>query len=350
VATDAAIHQLLGDRCVADTIALQAALGKLRRASGHFTGKLLAIDPHRIPSHTQRHMRRRAEKSGERMKMAQTFWVLDADTHQPVCFTTGTAACNVSQVTPDLLRLAKDILQPITGPTLVVADSEHFSSELLHSVHQETGFDLLIPLPNRANYRRRWESIPEEQFQRHWAGYATAKLPFEMHSSTPGQYFELVQRNAERPEDWFFKGFISTTDRDEVDALTRDFPQRWHVEEFFNANQALGWNRAGTMNLNIRYGQMTMALIAQAVIHQLRGRLGEPYSTWNAEHLANDLFHALEGDVRVTDDTIIVTYYNAPDADRLRSHYEGLPEKLRQEHIRPEVPWLYGYQLDFRFR
>ena len=284
------------------------------------------------------------------MKMAQTFWVLDADTHQPVCFTTGTAACNVSQVTPDLLRLAKDILQPITGPTLVVADSEHFSSELLHSVHQETGFDLLIPLPNRANYRRRWESIPEEQFQRHWAGYATAKLPFEMHSSTPGQYFELVQRNAERPEDWFFKGFISTTDRDEVGALTRDFPQRWHVEEFFNANQALGWNRAGTMNLNIRHGQMTMALIAQAVIHQLRGRLGEPYSTWNAEHLANDLYYALEGDVRVTDDTIIVTYYNAPDADRLRSHYEGLPEKLRKENICPEIPWLYGYQLDFRFR
>ena len=350
VATDFAIHQLLGERRVADTLALQAALGKLRRASGHFSGTLLAIDPHRVPSWTRRHQRRRAERSGERMKMAQTFWVLDAQTHQPVCFTTGTAASNVSEVTADLLRLAKDILQPLAGPTLVVADSEHFSSELLHQVHQQTGFDLLIPLPNRVNYRRRWQSIPAEQFQRHWAGYATAKLPFEMHSGTPGHYIELVQRNAERPEDWFFKGFISTTDRDEVEALTRDFPQRWHVEEFFNANQALGWNRAGTLNLNIRYGQMTMALIAQAVIHQLRKRLGEPYSTWNAEHLAKDLFHALEGDVRVTDDTIIVTYYNAPHADRLRAHYEGLPEKLQQENVRAEIPWLYGYKLDFRFR
>ncbi len=59
------------------------------------------------------------------------------------------------------------------------------------------------------------------------------------------------------------------------------------MEEFFNANQALGWQRAGTMNLNIRYGQMTMALIAQTVIHQLRTRLGEPYAvgtptTWHA--------------------------------------------------------------------
>ena len=36
------------------------------------------------------------------------------------------------------------------------------------------------------------------------------------------------------------------------------------MEEFFNAHQALGWDRAGTCNLNIRYGQMTMALVAQA--------------------------------------------------------------------------------------
>ncbi|HEX2714041.1 MAG TPA: hypothetical protein VHM88_17745, partial [Candidatus Acidoferrales bacterium] len=32
-------------------------------------------------------------------------------------------------------------------------------------------------------------------------------------------------------------------------------------QEFFNANQALGWKRAGTQNLHIRYAQMTMALI-----------------------------------------------------------------------------------------
>jgi hypothetical protein len=37
-----------------------------------------------------------------------------------------------------------------------------------------------------------------------------------------------------------------------VDALTVDYPKRWHAEEFFNAHQALGWDRAGTMNLNIR--------------------------------------------------------------------------------------------------
>src|SRR5271157_6165421 len=47
---------------------------------------------------------------------------------------------------------------------------------------------------------------------------------------------------------------------------------------------------------------------------------------------------------------IIVTYYNATDADELREHYENLPAKLRAESIDPRVPWLYGFELDFRFR
>ena len=104
------------------------------------------------------------------------------------------------------------------------------------------------------------------------------------------------------------------------------------------------------MNLNIRYGQMTTALIAQGAIAQLRTRLGMPFCNWDANHLARDIFFRMEGDVRVTDDTIIVTYYNAPKADQLRAHYEHLPRKLRKDNINPEIPWLYNYKLDFRFR
>jgi hypothetical protein len=103
-------------------------------------------------------------------------------------------------------------------------------------------------------------------------------------------------------------------------SLIDHYPKRWHLEEFFNANQALGWNRAGTLNLNIRTGHMTMALIAQAAIHQLRKRLDLPAAQWDAAHLAKDLFRGVDGDIRVADDTITVTYYNAPQA--LRSHYE----------------------------
>ena len=178
--------------------------------------------------------------------------------------------------------------------------------------------------------------------------HGTLQVPFEIKTRNPGRYYQFVERYGERCADWHFKGFLSTSDRDEVETLTVDYPKRWHVEEFFNANQALGWNRAGTANLNIRYGQMTMGLITQAAIHQLRRRLGAPYDHWDAAHLAKDLFHRLEGDVRVTHDTIIVTYYNAPDD--LRAHYEDLPEKLAEANIEPTVPWLYNYRLDFRFR
>jgi hypothetical protein len=71
---------------------------------------------------------------------------------------------------------------------------------------------------------------------------------------------------------------------------------------------------------------------------------------WDAGHLAKDFFKGLEGDIRVTDDTILVTYYNAPQAEHLRPHYENLPEKLAKENIRPQVPWLYNFKVDFRFR
>ena len=64
--------------------------------------------------------------------------------------------------------------------------------------------------------------------------------------------------------------------RDELQSLTKDYPERWSIEEFFKSNQALGWQRTGTLNLNVRYGQMTMSLIAHAAIHQLRLRLGQP--------------------------------------------------------------------------
>ncbi len=350
VATDVAVHEMLARRSVADCERLQVALGKLRLAFGHFQGKLLAVDPHRVVSHSRRRMRERVEKAGRRpAKMAQTFWILDADTRQPICFTTATAARNVAAATPGLLDLTGQILPPGQGRALVLADTEHFTADLLKEVQQRPGFDLLVPLPSQPAFRKQYRAIPEKQFHRRWAGFATAKVPYSPKYAEGETYWQFVERSGERAEDRQYRGFVCTSDRDEVAALTEAYPHRWHLEEFFNFNQALGWQRAGTMNLNIRYGQMTMALIAQTVIHQLRSRLGEPYCTWDADHFARDLFFPLEADVRVQDNTILVTYYNAPNVAQLREHYEDLPHKLERDSICPLVPWLYGYKLDFRF-
>jgi hypothetical protein len=351
VASDAAIHNLLAEHTVAESRRLQVALGQIRRTSGDFAGKLLAIDPHRTRSYSKRQMRRyRDDQKTRPFKVAPTFFALDADTHQPVCFTIATSAQTATMAAIDLLEQTAAILAPQPGKTLVLADLEHLTIDLFQHVQLHTPFDLMVPMKSERWLWKQLRAIPSEQFTRRWAGFATMKRSYKMASYSAGPFFQFAQRSGERPDAYRFGAFLSTTDRDEVEALTLDYPKRWHVEEFFNAHQALGWKRAGTLNLNIRYGQMTMALIAQAVLHRLRRLLGEPYSGWDANHFAKSLLGGLDGDIRVSDDTIVVTYYNAPNADQLRQHYQGLPERLEREHIDPHIPWLYGFKLDFRFR
>lgn len=124
VASDQAIHDLLDAHTVAQAHALQAHLGMVRRARGHFAGRLLAIDPHRIRSHTKRQtIRHRGHDASKPFKTAQTFFCLDADTNQPVCFTSATSAMSVTQATPPLLNLAAVILSARPGQTLVLADT-----------------------------------------------------------------------------------------------------------------------------------------------------------------------------------------------------------------------------------
>jgi len=147
-----------------------------------------------------------------------------------------------------------------------------------------------------------------------------------------------------------YKGFVTTATLDGPDPLITDFPKRWHVEEFFHDHQELGWQKAGTPNLNIRCGRMTLALLAQAALHQLRQRLGEPVVHWQASHWAKSVLAGMDGGIRVHDDTIVAAFYSAPLAKELRPHYENLPAQLEAEGIKPEIPWLYHFKLDFRFK
>jgi hypothetical protein len=352
VASDYAIHELLQAHTVSEAESLQVALGRIRRASGHYRGNLLAIDPHHMRSYTKRQTRRHRHKRDEpAIKTSQTFFCLDAETTQPFAFTVGSAARTVTQATPGLLRLAEAILQPAKGQALAFADTEHCTAELFTQMVQQTPFDLLTPQSFTKPLLQQLKSIPESDFQSPWVGLAMATQPYHFtHGQLDSPFYQIVQRCGEKSTDYHFKSFLSTRAVDAVQALIEDYPKRWHVEEFFNANQALGWNRAGTLNLNIRYGQMTMALISQAAIHQFRQKLRPPYNQWDAAHLAKDLFKALDGDIRINDNTIIVTYYNAPHAEHLRQHYEHLPEKLAREKISPHIPWLYDFKLDFRFK
>jgi hypothetical protein len=352
VASDQSIHELLQAHTVHQAQELQLALGCLRRARGHFRGRLLAIDPHRLPSASKRQMPRYRDNTAIRpYKVSTTFFCLDVETHQPLCFLLTSSSMTVTQITPRLLSLAARILNPTAeSQPLVLADNEHYTQELFQSVSAHTPFDLIVPMPNTRALAASLKAIPPLEFQPRWAGWATTHRPFHFQQHPETAHCQLVERSGENPESFHYKAFLASRYRDEVIDLAIHYPQRWHVEEFFNAYQELGWKRAGTLNLNIRFGQMSMALVAQTVCEQLRQRLGDPFAAWDASHFASTVFRGIDGDVRVADNTIIVTLYNAPNPDLLKKHYEGLPQILEHEHVDPRIPWLYNFKLDFRLR
>lgn len=351
VATDGAIHFLLDSHTVAQAQRLQIALGKIRNTYGHFAAKVLAIDPHRVKSYSKRQMvRHRKDSQNKVCKMAQTFFSLDADTGQPLCFVTGTGSRTASDAAKQLLMMAGQILNPSDKRVLVVADAEHYTAALFDWVRSASPFDLLTPMCSSKSLNQLFASTGCDQFERHWPGYATTKRPFQFKNYHSAPFYQFIQRKGEREDDYEFKAFLCTNDRAQIAALSEGYPDRWHIEEFFKMDQALGWHRAGTINLNIQYGKMTMSLLAQAALHMLRSKIGGEISKWDAHHFANDLLKGLEGDIRVKNDTIMVTYYNAPHKQLLRSQYEQLPEKLVAEGVPATIPWLYDYKLDFQFK
>ncbi len=179
VAADRPIHELLKARTIADSIGFQIALGKIRQTFGHFQGQVLAVDPHRLPSCSKRQMVRLSKDPHSKpAKVAQTFFLIDAKTAQPLCFTTASSAVTVSQATPPLLKIAEAILKATQERPLVLADDEHYTVELFDQVKRQGAFDLLVPMPAQPYTLKAIKELPYEQFTRHWAGYATMKKPY----------------------------------------------------------------------------------------------------------------------------------------------------------------------------
>ena len=102
--------------------------------------------------------------------------------------------------------------------------------------------------------------------------------------------------------------------------------------------------------VSISSSSMPASLLAQAASYQFRQKLPKPYNRWNATHLSDAVFNKIDGDIRVKNDTIIVTCYNAPKELNLQDNYQNLPEKLLSQGINPRAPWLYNFKVDFRFK
>ena len=341
--TDEQVHQLLARHTVSQAQSLQEALSLIRLNRGHYTGDTIAIDPHRIISTTKRTMPKKKKQPNEpSRKMLQTFFALDTGSGQPIGFGIGSSGVNTTKATIDLLNMVNKIEQN----TLILADKEHFTSDLVRYIKQDTQFEFLIPVISSKRIQKIERSL---NFQSLWAGYAVAETSFHFAGSKE-QYSLLVQREGEVESQYSYKSFLSLSDRPAGVLLSEKYPKRWSVEEFFNFDGAMGFDRASTFNLNIRYGKMSLAMLAQAATYQFRQKLPKPYSRWNAIHLADAIFNKFDGAISVKNDTIIVTCYNVPEELKLYQHYQNLPEKLISEGINPRVPWLYDFKLDFRFK
>lgn len=344
IATDKSIHYLLSEHEILQAQSLQIALGKLREAKGHYKSGLFAIDPHRIRTYSQRIMpAKKSNRKSKSKKILQTFFCVDAISGQPVTFTIGSSAITASKATRELLSLMKAI---ILSNGLVMADTEHATADILNMFYMDKQFDILMPMAKNQKIKNIMGNI---SYERKWAGYALSETTYNM-KGVHSPINVIAQRTGEIQDEYVYKPFATSSKSDSIKMLTEDFPERWTIEEFFNFESAMGWDRASTMNLNIRYGKMSLALIAQAVTYEIRKKLPKPYKNWTAEHLANSLFRGIDGDIRVKDDTIIVTYYNFPKELNLKRYYENLPEKLINEGIDPRIPWLYNLKVDFRFK
>lgn len=340
--TDEHVHELLSKHTVKQAQSLQEALMLNRLNSGHYLGNTIAIDPHRIISTTRRVMPKKKKQPGEpSKKMLQTFFALDTETGQPIGFCSGSPGVNTTIATIDLLNMGEKVGQR----ALILADKEHFTNDLIKYMKQCTQFDFLIPIPSTQRIKKIERSLT---FQPLWAGYAIAETSFQF-AGNKQQYRLVVQREGEVNTHYNYMSFITRSNKTAVDLLSEKYPQRWSIEDFFNFDGAMGFDRASTFNLNIRYGKMSLAMIAQAATYQFRQKLPNPYKRWNAVHLAEAVFSKIDGAISVKEDTIYVTCYNVPEELNLQQHFQNLPQKLISEGINPKIPWLYDFKLDFKF-
>jgi len=341
--TDEQVHLLLNSHSMEDAQQMLVNLGIQRQLSGHYPGGLIAIDPHRIVSASKRIMvKKKKVPSLPSQKMIQTFFCVDAQSGQPIMFTMSSSGMPTTMATKQLLNLTGRIVR---DKSLLVADKEHFTQELLSYAKESSRFDLLTPVLNTGKLKKLLQHL---EYTRLWAGFAMTESEYTFNNCKK-PFRLLAQRTGERQEDYCYHAFITTSEKSAQTLITEQYDERWTVEKFFNFENKMGLDRAATHNLNIRYGRLAMSMLAQAACFQLRKNLKNDYLKWDAEHLAREVLAYAEGDVKVKDDTIVVTFYGSTN-HIIKEKYENLPDILMKERIDPKIPWLYDFKLDFRFK
>ncbi len=341
--SDEQAHLLLNRHTMEQAQEMLVNLGIQRKLLGHYTGDIIAVDPHRIISSSKRVMsKKRKVPSSPSQKMLQTFFCVSAQSGQPIMATMSSTGMPTTRASINLLGSTEKIIRT---PSLLVADKEHFTKELFSSVNKNDCFDMLVPM---INTNRVTNIIKTLTYKPLWAGFAIAETSFSFQGDY-NKYRLIVQRTGELQDNYNYMPFLTTSSRCAKTLICESYDDRWSVEEFFRFENEMGLNRASTQNLNIRYGYLALSMIAQAANYQLRNKLTEDYRKWNAGHLAKEVLAWSDGDIRVENDTIVATLYGTPKHIK-QNDYVNLPNILEREGINPKIPWLYNFKLDFRFK
>lgn len=345
LAADETVHELLDSCTIEDYVNAQEKIFQLREIQDHYSPEsIYAIDPHRIISTTRRITPAKKKKpDSAATKMMQTFFCVDANTGQPIVFTNGSSGKKCSSATIDLMEMIRKIG---IKKGLFIADKEHFTSEIAEWFTQHKEYEILMPAPE---VRKITEMYETQEYTRKWAGYSIAESIYTFNESNI-ELRLILQREGEVKDKYKYKGFLTTSTKNAVELISSNYPKRWTIEKFFNFEETHGWSRASTHNLNIKYGKQTLALIAQAATHQLKKKLPNQYSQWTAKSLADNVLTNLDGDIRVEKNKIIVTFYGDHKKLNLRNHYSDISNQLKSEGINPKIPWLFDYELEYRFK
>jgi hypothetical protein len=339
--TDEQVHLLLNSHTMKDAHNMMHNLGIQRKLSGHYQGDLIAIDPHRIISSSKRVMaKKKKNPNAPSQKMLQTFFSVSAETGQPIMATMSSTGMPTTKASLSLISTTDKIIK---APSLLIADKEHFTNELFEKVSNNRNLNLLTPAINTQRIKNILKTLEYTKLR---AGFAIAETDFYFDGQNT-KHRLIAERLGEK--DYSYSGFLTTSSIDAQTLLCENYDKRWSVEEFFRFENDMGLNRASTMNLNIRYANLSMAMLAQAATYELRKNMTGDYKKWNARHIANEVLAWNDGDIKVKDDTIIVTFYGSSDYIK-KEEYINLPAKLIQRGIDPHIPWLYNYKLDFRFK
>ena len=235
--TDEQVHNLLNTHTIAQTKNFQENLAKIRLINGHYKGKVIAIDPHRIITSSKRIMpKKKKQPTKPSEKMLQTFFSLDAQTGQPIVFGMGSTAERPISATLKLI----DSTDVVSDNALILADKEHYNEEIFKKISNGQTFELLVPAISSKKIRETEKSLT---YKFMWSGYYIAETEMSFANSQK-KYRLIVQREGERPDDYSYKSFLTTSKKSGVELLSERYGERWSIEEFFKSEGAMGFDTA----------------------------------------------------------------------------------------------------------